>query len=225
MKTTQTIQWKRLAAEVIAIVASILFAFAIDAWWDDRSDSIRLAGAIQNIAAEVAEARIEIEHATQRNQFRIDGMRRFLSLDPDALTALPQDSLASITKAFATPSPFDTSGFALQGLLTGGNLEIIANEELGSALIVWAQFPNEIEHDYFEAIQLSLTLFGRIAKHGVFLAITNEMTDQVIPGAVPLRDALVSLRRDAESVEAMAQLLAYFEDFNEQLAEGIDYAD
>jgi hypothetical protein len=32
----QKIQWKRLSVEAVAIVASILFAFAIDAWWDDR---------------------------------------------------------------------------------------------------------------------------------------------------------------------------------------------
>jgi hypothetical protein len=64
VKTTQNIQWKRLAAEVIAIFASILFAFAIDAWWDERSGSLRLEGAIQNIAAEVAEARIETNFAS-----------------------------------------------------------------------------------------------------------------------------------------------------------------
>lgn len=31
----QEIQWTRLAAEAIAIVGSILLAFAIDAWWED----------------------------------------------------------------------------------------------------------------------------------------------------------------------------------------------
>lgn len=45
--------------------------------------------------------------------------------------------VASILLAFSidTPSPFDTSGYALQGLLASGNLEIIADDELRSALI------------------------------------------------------------------------------------------
>jgi hypothetical protein len=32
--TNSRIQWQRLLAEAAAIVASILLAFAIDAWWD-----------------------------------------------------------------------------------------------------------------------------------------------------------------------------------------------
>ena len=46
-----------------------------------------------------------------------------------------------------------------------------------------------------------------------------------IADVVPIRDALVSLRRDAGTVETMTQLIFYFEDFNDQLAEGIGYAD
>ncbi|MDX1482832.1 MAG: hypothetical protein R3315_14195, partial [Woeseiaceae bacterium] len=34
----QTIPWKRIVVEATAIVASILIAFAIDAWWQDRTD-------------------------------------------------------------------------------------------------------------------------------------------------------------------------------------------
>jgi hypothetical protein len=38
MTSAQKISWKRLAAESTAIVASILLAFAIDAWWDERQE-------------------------------------------------------------------------------------------------------------------------------------------------------------------------------------------
>jgi len=36
MTETQNIPWKRLSVEAAAIVASILLAFSIDAWWGDR---------------------------------------------------------------------------------------------------------------------------------------------------------------------------------------------
>ena len=32
----QSIEWKRVSIEVLSIVGSILLAFSIDAWWDDR---------------------------------------------------------------------------------------------------------------------------------------------------------------------------------------------
>ena len=225
MSSAQAIQWKRLSVEAVAIVTSILLAFAIEAWWGERSEQIRLAGAIQNIAAEVRNARVEIENAVQRNTFRIDGMRRFVSLKVDEFQVLPEDSLLSFHGVFYTPSPFDTSGYALRGLLTSGNLEIIDNDELRSALIAWAQFPNEIERDYAETLQLSMALFERMAEHSVYSAFLNETGYMEIADVVPIRDALVSLRRDGEAIETMTQLIWYFEDFNDQLAEGIGYAD
>ncbi len=38
MSESQAIPWKQLAAEAVAIVASILLAFWIDAWWDGSKD-------------------------------------------------------------------------------------------------------------------------------------------------------------------------------------------
>ena len=38
MTTIENIPWKRLSVEALAIVGSILLAFAIDAWWEERLD-------------------------------------------------------------------------------------------------------------------------------------------------------------------------------------------
>jgi hypothetical protein len=38
MADSRISQWKRLVVEATAIVVSILLAFAIDAWWQDRID-------------------------------------------------------------------------------------------------------------------------------------------------------------------------------------------
>jgi hypothetical protein len=41
------IPWKRLSAEGLAIVVSILLAFWIDAWWDTRKDRVGIQLATQ----------------------------------------------------------------------------------------------------------------------------------------------------------------------------------
>jgi hypothetical protein len=41
MPEPQIIQWRRFATEATVIVASILLAFAIDAWWDSRAEEKR----------------------------------------------------------------------------------------------------------------------------------------------------------------------------------------
>jgi len=38
MAITNNIQWKRISAEGAAIVVSILLAFSIQAWWDERQN-------------------------------------------------------------------------------------------------------------------------------------------------------------------------------------------
>ena len=51
MSDTREIPWKRLVVEGAAIVASILLAFAIDAWWQDRSDQLRVTEYIEQVRA------------------------------------------------------------------------------------------------------------------------------------------------------------------------------
>ena len=52
MADTQLIPWKRISVEAIAIVASILLAFAIDAGWEDRQSNIARRDLIQGLASD-----------------------------------------------------------------------------------------------------------------------------------------------------------------------------
>jgi hypothetical protein len=140
------------------------------------------------VAAEVSEARAEILRATQRNQDRIDALRDFLSRSPEQLLQLEDDFMTSVSRNFGPPSPFDSSGFALSGILAGGNLEIIADDELGAALIAWSQFPAEIERDYAETLQVHMMRSEKVAMHGVFSAVRNMYRDPPIPEAAEVRE-------------------------------------
>ena len=40
MTNTSDFQWKRTAAEGVAIVVSILLAFWIDTWWEGRTEAL-----------------------------------------------------------------------------------------------------------------------------------------------------------------------------------------
>jgi len=61
------IRWGRLTAEAAAIVGSILLAFAIDAWWDDRRDRIDERSYLSSLRRELAES---IEIANQSIEAR-----------------------------------------------------------------------------------------------------------------------------------------------------------
>ena len=52
MTETKTVPWKRLSIEAAAIVASILLAFAIDAWWEERALRIEEQQVLQGLREE-----------------------------------------------------------------------------------------------------------------------------------------------------------------------------
>ncbi len=70
MQDRQNIAWKRLSAQAAAIVGSILLAFAIDAWWDERLEHDLGLEYERRIANELHDIRLvleSIERTVQRN--------------------------------------------------------------------------------------------------------------------------------------------------------------
>ena len=55
MSGSRLIPWKRIGVEAAAIVASILLAFAIDAWWDGRIEHGRTSDQLRSLAIEFGE--------------------------------------------------------------------------------------------------------------------------------------------------------------------------
>ena len=55
MAKSEDIPWKRLTAEAIAIVASILLAFWIDAWWEQRVETNSTIAHLQAFELELAD--------------------------------------------------------------------------------------------------------------------------------------------------------------------------
>ena len=55
MDNIRNLPWVRITAEGIAIIVSILIAFAIDAWWDERKEEQEAHRALTAIKAELHE--------------------------------------------------------------------------------------------------------------------------------------------------------------------------
>jgi hypothetical protein len=60
MSNTQTIPWTRISVEAAAIVASILLAFSIDAWWSDREAQRELELELTSVIGELQDNRSRV---------------------------------------------------------------------------------------------------------------------------------------------------------------------
>jgi len=67
MSKSNEISWKRLTAEAVAIVVSILLAFSIDAWWNNRQRETEVQNTISNLAIEFADSADEFERVIAAN--------------------------------------------------------------------------------------------------------------------------------------------------------------
>ena len=68
MAESLEISWKRISIEGATIVVSILLAFAIDAWWDERVERQQLIGHLELIRAELVE-NLTVAETAQKNMY------------------------------------------------------------------------------------------------------------------------------------------------------------
>ena len=147
MTESRIIPWKRIAVEAAAIVASILLAFAIDAWWDERNERVEEAEVLLGLKSEFSRYRDEISAS-------INVYANNRPLIAELIIATRKGSWDSETldidaalNTIVDPKSHDFGGGVLDALINSGRLEIISDYDLRIMLANWSQVFNEIRDD------------------------------------------------------------------------------
>ena len=187
MSQSQRISIKRLFIEATAIVVSILFAFAIDAWWEDRGDREAEQKLLKRLRADFVEIREAVVFNQQEHLEANSACIALLNL-PDG-EPLPHsfevDRMVAVV--FLTSRTFNPGSGAVAAFLNGEGARLIRSPELADRLLAWPGLVEELqEEDVF--LQKGLAerwipfLTSRVSI-GPFLATyPNIMSD--IPGQV-----------------------------------------
>jgi hypothetical protein len=93
--------------EAAVILASILLAFAIDAWWDGRQARHLQEAVISAVALEAAANSADLNLAVDGTMDRLARIDRFLGLTGDSGRGVPADSVISIMLALPQAEIFD----------------------------------------------------------------------------------------------------------------------
>jgi len=141
------IPWIRIFAEGGAIVVSILLAFAIDAWWEDRRDASRQRTQLESLLGETAEAGQLLERQLGILENSLSGTLNIIqSMGPDASTADVQAVKNSIRTSFnigvlTPPQSVLQEVLATQGAGRFPDLDLYSN------LQRWSSLMSDIEND------------------------------------------------------------------------------
>jgi hypothetical protein len=139
MSTNNSIPWKRISAEGATIVISIILAFSIDAWWDERQerrDEIEILDRLQT------ELSVNIERIGRVSVFRnrkLDYAVELFDLIDKAQAEGDEtiDVPTMMLMHLADSSTFEADIPVLQTLIQSGRLEIIENQNVLSAIALW----------------------------------------------------------------------------------------
>ena len=131
--------------EAVVILASILIAFWIDAWWDDRQ-AARMEGAmLEAVVEELTRNREELGEMVARLEADLDRIDRFLRASDQTLLALPQDSVVAWLSALNGRASFNGDLEATLMLLQAPALDSEESLAVRGRLGSWGRLIDEAE--------------------------------------------------------------------------------
>lgn len=193
--TREKINW--LLLEGVLIVASILLAFWIDAWWDGRKDALEEQEILVGLEVEFADLRDRLDLWANRNRAGAKLIERLLSESVTEMN-LPELELALTHTILA--NVLDQGG-ALDALLASGRLERITDRDLRARLVKWPDWLEDIHTNDLSAREVTIHLIAPfLARYG-FPGRTCDDPDRFFlacPAPGPVPPAYMELVEDPE---------------------------
>lgn len=146
MTTNRDIPWLRIFAEGTAIVVSILLAFAIDAWWENRREVAAEQLRMNALVEEFQAARAQLELQAGRLEGSLQGTKQILELTGNAQDATLEDVSAAIG-ASLNVGVFPPKNGVLQSVLSSRGGVNLYDADLWSQLQEWPILIRELELD------------------------------------------------------------------------------
>jgi hypothetical protein len=153
-----------LLIEAVAIVASILLAFSIDAWWDERADRSAERAAVDRLIAEYESNLSLLAVDEDTHQKALAATAQLLAMTgPDPQLLADTAAAGTIMVACLTNPKFSPAQGATDALIASGELRLIGDTQLQAMLTQWHAASEdvrewqEIERHHGEELILGLT--------------------------------------------------------------------
>jgi hypothetical protein len=225
MAKFRIIPWMTITVEAVAIVLSILMAFAIDAWWAEKKE---------NDVEQVALLALRNDFMASREQlagvlFSLESARtdfaHFQSVTSAELVEIDPGTIRKFLTALAKNHTFDPVTATLDALVNDGRLGLISDTQLLTQLSNWRRSLDNIEDISSELRSESIRVRRAMERHGgPFVRWKRSMNNfEVLSRADG--ETMANLRQDADFMGAARShqyaLSAYLYQLH-RLAETVD---
>jgi hypothetical protein len=148
MTVSAPIPWKRLIAEATAIVASILLAFSIDAWWDSRIEDQAESWLIRRLHADFVEIMSGLVIVEDEHQKTIEAARRLLAISRQG-SVIPAsvENREAVGLVFLVSRTFNPGSGAVEAFLNNEPTKLVRNQQLADLMIRWSALVEELQEE------------------------------------------------------------------------------
>jgi len=173
----------RLLAEAVVVVFSILLAFAIDAWWDDRGDRQAELLLLQRIRADFTEIRGMLEVTNADHLLAHEACLSLLDFAPGATLPHTPDSDVMVARVFTASRTFNPGTGAIETFLNSDGARLVRNQRLADMLLTWSGLVEELQEEE-ASLQKGVSerwtpfLAGRVSL-GPYVASWGEITSGI----------------------------------------------
>lgn len=135
MATSRAIPWIRIVVEGVVIVVSILLAFGIDAWWQERQERATERQQMAVLQAEVRANQAELDARLERGMQAREAQRTLIELIRPEAQVIPADSLASLLLESWAFGVAELECGAIDALLDSGDFRTSMRADLYRLLV------------------------------------------------------------------------------------------
>ena len=194
----------QIAVEATAIVASILLAFAIDAWWQDRQDRSDEQEILAGLKSEFVANLDTLTRHLAYTRRDVQTLENIVTLIESNQSSNANSIVLETFIEMTTPATTDLRNGTLNALLSSGRLEILQSKKLRILLAAWDGVMREVWDDQANNAKMVSDLFIPyfIQENYPLFSIGESSGDSVDTDRI-LADAtfltLVKLRRETKS--------------------------
>ena len=194
--------FKYAIGEIILVVIGILIALQINTWNESRQNNIKERNIISEIHQEFLKNKEQLAFIKSRHQYHLQQIGKVVDLFPINVTTTNLDSLSHYMLESLANWTFEPTQGRIQWLVNSTNFDLIKNEGLRDALLLW----EPTFEDYHEDEQYSIAfnkeeLYPYLNKHfSRQLDLNDERMDLGVLETMEFENMMYSRRGDLRAI-------------------------
>ncbi len=148
MTNHSEIPWKRITAEGVVIVVSILLAFSIDAWWEERLARSAEIEQLVRVSEEIEANSERIQRKLETISVAIEATAEFISWMGPQPVDVTADVYHSQWNKFFSIGTFSVLRSAVQDYLAAGQTGKARHADIRHAVSEWHSYADDLEKQY-----------------------------------------------------------------------------